>query len=248
MRPRLLAGMLLLALFTPLAAHALEFGARAYYWNIGLAADINAKGGADSTIDFKDQLGLEPKGVPTFEGYLGLGSHHLSLGYAKIDNTGDDTLSSPITFNGVAFAGNVKSKLDVTMIDAIYRWDLIDIENMLAGFSFGPELQVKYVEGEAGVSGSGKEEKKEFKGAVPMVGLGLHVGILAGFLEARARAAGIGYSGNKIIDGLAELAVTPFPFMDIGLGYRLIKVDAKFDKTTMDVNYSGPFVSLSVGW
>lgn len=250
MRLKLLVLTLLLALSVPFAAHALEFGARAYYWNLALGADINAKGGSDSTIDFKDQLGLDDKGVPTVEGYFGLGSHHITVGYAPINNTGDQKLGSTIKFNGVTFASGTKveSTLDVTMIDGIYHWDLIDVENILAGFSFGPEIQVKYVSGEAGVKGGGKDEKKEFTGAVPMVGLGAHVGILAGFLEARVRAAGIGYSGNTIIDGLAEIAITPFPFMDLGLGYRMIKVDAEFEDTTMDVNYSGPFLSLGIGW
>jgi len=75
------------------------------------------------------------------------------------------------------------------------------------------------------------------------------VGILANLLEARAKVTGVGFSDNVYLDAMADLSVTPFPFVDIHAGYRImkIKMDA-VDNFYNDFNFAGPYVGLSVGF
>jgi hypothetical protein len=52
-------------------------------------------------------------------------------------------------------------------------------------------------------------------------GVGKHH-LIANILEARAQVTGMGYSGNSVIEALADISATPFPFVDIHSGYKYI--------------------------
>ena len=58
--------------------------------------------------------------------FLQLGAHHLSLAGYRADYKGDHG-----------------SSLKYDQLEATYQWDLVDLENWIAGTSFGPVLQVK---------------------------------------------------------------------------------------------------------
>lgn len=246
-----LAGFLLtVSLTTP--AFALEFGARGYYWFPEFKSDLrlNSSGSTGTEFNLKDTFDLSNKGIPSVEAYAGIGKHHFSLMYTEVKYSGTQTLSSPITFGGKAYSGNVSGDFNFRMIDAEYQIDLLNFENLLAGFSIGAIGKVKYFEGEAKLNNAAQGETSQtFRLPIPMVGVGAHLGIIANILEARAKFTGMGYSGNYIYEGLADISVTPFPFLDIHGGYRVIgvKVDNVSDVTAKTM-FQGPFVALTIGW
>jgi len=136
------------------------------------------------------------------------------------------------------------------MIDAEYQMDLIDLKNILAGFSIGAIGKIKYFDGQAKLNSAAQgETSQSFRFAIPMVGVGANIGILANLLEARAKFTAMGYSGNFVYEGLADVSLTPFPFVDIHGGYKVIgvKVDGISD-VTANTRFQGPFVALTVGW
>jgi len=237
-------------LITP--AHALEFGVRGYYWYPALQSDLrlDAGGSTGNEFNLKDAFDISYKGVPSIEAYAGIGRHHISLMYSEASYSGTQTLTSPITFGGKTYTGSVSGDFKFRMIDAEYQIDLINLENVLAGFSLGAIGKLKYFEGEAKLNNAILGETSQtFRLPIPMVGVGAHLGILANLLEARAKVTGMGYSGNYIYEALADISVTPFAFVDIHGGYKIIgvKVDDVSDVTSK-TTFQGPYVALTIGW
>jgi hypothetical protein len=247
-----LGAAILLVLALALPAAALEFGVRGYYWYPTLKSDVRLdSGGAQGTdFDFKDKLDISNKGIPSVEAFAGVGKHHFSLMYTAVKYSGSTSSLPSTTFGGKTYSGAVSGDLNVTMIDAEYQMDLIDLKNILAGFSIGAIGKIKYFDCEAKLNSAAQgETSQSFRLAIPMVGVGANIGILANLLEARAKVTAMGYSGNFVYEGLADISVTPFPIVDIHGGYRVtgVKVDGISD-VTANTRFQGPFIALTVGW
>ncbi|MDA8124255.1 MAG: hypothetical protein M0009_03590 [Deltaproteobacteria bacterium] len=231
---------------------AFEIGARGLYWFPAFKADMKADdaGVVGDTINAKDTLGLGTKALPTVEVFGGLGKHRVTLGYTPINYSGSTTLSSAVNFGGKTFAAgtNVDTDLKLQMVDLEYQYTFLDMENLLAGFSLGAIGQIKYIDGEAKLNGGGTTADQTARVPLPMLGMGAHIGLLAGILEARAKVTGIGYSGNYIYEALADISYTPFPFLDINAGYKHIGL--KIDKSDFYLNtqFTGPYVGLTVSF
>lgn len=233
-------------------AFALEFGVRGYYWFPDLKADLrlDANGAQGTEFDLKDTFGFSNQGVPSVEAFAGYGRHHFSFMYTEVGYSGTGNVTSPINFGGKSYSGNVYGDFNFRMIDADYMYDVVSVKNILAGFAIGAIGKVKYIEGQAKlVNAANGETTQTFRLPIPMVGVGANLGILANVLEARVKAAGMGYSGNYVYEGLADIGITPFPFIDIRGGYKIIKfkVDSISDVTT-DTTFQGPYGALTIGW
>jgi outer membrane protein len=248
-----IAAIICLAFIAGLAlpAGAFEIGARAYYWFPSLKAALKA-GSSGTEFNIKDDLGISDSNTYSVETFAGLGNHHLTLSYTPLDYSADKNITRTINFNNKTYAAGsgVKTDLRLRMLDAEYRYDLLNFENILSGFSINLLGKIKYLDGEVKMNSTAAGEQKQTFGVpVPMIGAGLHVGLIANILEARAQAAGIGYSGNYFVDALADVAVTPFPFTRISAGYRYmkIKIDNVSD-TYGDLDFYGPYLGFAVAW
>lgn len=256
MRRHSAALALFLSLLCAGTASAFEVGARGAYWITTFSGEfqLDSDGVRGTLIDAQDDLGIEDEDFVFGEVWLWAGDHHLTLAGMKVDYSGDETLSEPIVFGGVTFPAGVQaeSSLEYLMLDLTYQYDLIDLENVLAGFSLGPIVQVKYLDGEVKmegrepVSGLQIEESETFRFPIPMLGVGAHLGVLADWVEVRARAAGITYQGNSLIEALGEVGVTPFPFLEIVGGYRYFSIDIDEQDVLLDYKQYGPYVGLSL--
>jgi len=238
------------------AASAFEVGVRGAYWFPTFSGEfrLDSNGTQGTLVDVQDDLGVDDENFFFGEAWLWVGDHHLTLSGMKIDYSGDETLSDPIVFGGTTFPPGVRaeSSLEYLMLDLSYQYDLVDLENFLAGFSLGPILQVKYMDGEVKmkgrepVTGFQVEESENFRFPIPMLGVGAHVGILADWVEARGKAAGMTYQGNSLIEAMGEIGVTPFPFLEIVGGYRYFSIDVDEQDVVLDFKQHGPYVGLSL--
>jgi len=247
--------LLLAVLLLPVSSLAFEVGARGYYWFPSLDGTVQVDDGGiiGTTIDFDKDLGIDDEDYPSVEAFIGLGNHHLSLTYTDIDYSGKKTLTRDINFEGWTYSAGapVSSSIEYSMIDLHYQYDLLDLENILAGFSLGGVIQVKYLDGDVSLkttAGTGIDEQEDFTLPIPMVGVNLHIGILADILEARVRGTWIGYSGNSIYELTGDVSFTPFPFMDIHGGYKTFVIDIDEDDVIFDYDMSGPYVALTVSF
>jgi len=245
----LASSLLLLALLLPASSLAFEIGARGYYWFPSLdgTARVDENGIVGSTVDFEKEFGIEDENYPSFEVFLGGGRHHLSFIYTNIDYSGRKTLTREIIFNGETYSINdlVTSSIEYKMMDLFYQYDFLNLENVLAGFSLGLVFHAKYLDGEVSLRNGGYE-KEDFIFLIPMIGFNLHIGILADLVEARLRGTAVGYSGDTLYELMADISLTPLPFLDIHGGYRTFVINIDEDDIIFDYNMSGPYLALTV--
>ncbi|HUN54275.1 MAG TPA: hypothetical protein VMU29_03880 [Smithella sp.] len=249
-----LGTIFLLTIFYTPSVFALEFGARAEYWIPTFSGDLRVdKDGVTGTdINLQSDLGIGNENIPGVEAYFGIGNHEISLSYSQVDFTGAQNINRNIVFDGKTYNAStyVESELKTSMIDFEYQYKLVNIKNILAGVSLGIIGKVKYFDGEARMNSSATGDIKEnFHIPVPMIGLGAKIGLLANILEARAKFAAMGYSGSYIYDGMADISVTPFPFLNIYGGYRAmsLKVDNVSDFYGK-MDFYGPYAGLAIGF
>jgi hypothetical protein len=145
----ILACTIVFSLMVVAQANAFELGARAYVWFPDLkTSDIQSTvaGIQDSNINTEDMLGIGNKATYSAEVYGGLGSHHVSFMFTPFGYSSSTILAAALKYNGVNYSPGtaVQSDLDYSMFDLKYQHDLINLENILAGFSIGGIAQVKY--------------------------------------------------------------------------------------------------------
>ena len=235
-----------------LPVSAFELGVRGYYWFPELSGVIRVDdaGIVGTELNLEDDLGVDNESYPVIEVFAGIGKHHLSLAFYNLDFDGDTVLTKDIYFNGELFQANerVLSSLEYDNYDVMYRYDLIDLENFLAGGSLGLVARLMVFDGSTSIASATVTAKEDFTAPIPMVGANFHVGILKDILEARVLVTGIGYSDNTAFDGQAEISLTPFPFLDIHGGYRFLKIDVEEDDVKFDFDNSGLYVALTVSF
>ncbi|MCJ7538504.1 MAG: hypothetical protein MUO88_02455 [Desulfobacterales bacterium] len=235
-----------------LPVSAFELGVRGYYWFPELSGVIRVDdaGIVGTELDLGDDLGVDNEIYPVIEVFAGIGKHHLSLACYKLDYDGDTVLTKDIYFNGELFHVNemIASSIEYDNYDVMYRYDLIDLENFLAGGSLGLVARLMVFDGSASMASATVTTKEDFTAPIPMVGANFHVGILKDLIEARVLVTGIGYSDNKVFDGQAEISLTPFPFLDIHGGYRFLKIDVEEDDVKLDFENPGFYVALTVSF
>ena len=235
-----------------LPVSAFELGVRGYYWSPELSGVIRVDdaGIVGTELDLENDLGVDNESYPIIEVFTGIGNHHLSLAFYNLDYDGDTVLTKDIYFNGKLFQANerIANSLEYDNYDVMYRYDLIDLENFLAGGSLGLVARMVVFDGSASIASATVTTKEDFTAPIPMIGANFHVGILKDILEARVLVTGIEYSDNTAFDSQAEISFTPFPFLDIHGGYRFLKIDVEEDDVKFDFDNSGLYVGLTISF
>ncbi len=236
----------------PMTVLAFDLGVRALYWFPSFDGDVKVDEAniIGTIIDLENDLGIDDESFPCLEAFLGIGKHHCSLSYTNIDYSGIKTISKNMVFKGenYSISSLVDSSIEYLMIDFQYQYDFLDLENILAGFSIGSVIQLKYLDGDIRLKSSGIREQEDFTLPIPMLGLNLHIGILSDLLEARLRGVGVSYSGDMLYELVAEVSWTPFPFLDIYGGYKKFVIDIDEDDVVLDYDMSGPYIAVAVGF
>ena len=244
--------LLLAVLLIPVSSSAFEIGARGYYWFPTLDGTVKVDEASiiGDTIDFDKDLGIEDENYPSVEVFVGGGNHHLSFTYTDIDYSGKKTLTREIKFGGKTYSASdtVTSSIQYKMMDLLYQYDFLNLENVLGGVSLGGVFQLKYLDGDVSLKTTGIDEKEDFTIPIPMIGLNLHIGILAQILQARLRATAISYSESTIYELMGDISWTPFPLVGIHGGYRTFVIDIDEDDLTFDYDMSGPYVALTLSF
>jgi outer membrane protein len=243
---------MLAVLLIPASSSGFEVGARGLYWFPSLDGNVkvDTAGIVGTSIDFEKDLGIDDESYPTIEAFIGADKHHVTLAYTNIDYSGEKTLTRTIVFDGKTYSTSslVNSSIEYRHIDFAYQYDFLNLENILAGFSLGGVFQVTYLEGKVNLKTMGIDEKEEFTLPIPMIGLNLHIGLLADILEARMRGTAIGYSGNMLYEIAGDVSYTPFPFIDIHGGYKTFVIDIDEDDIVFDYDLSGPYIALTLSF
>ncbi|QVL43375.1 MAG: TIGR04219 family outer membrane beta-barrel protein [Alcanivorax sp.] len=108
------------------AAPLVDVYAGGYAWSPDTSGSI-ASGSND--IDMEDDLGFDESDQTVL--YVGL-EHavpvlpNVRLRYMDLSDDGNNTVVSPITFNGEILAGNLASEYDMEMLDGTFYWSPLD--------------------------------------------------------------------------------------------------------------------------
>ena len=244
--------LLLPVLLLPVSSLAFEIGARGYYWLPTLDGTVKVDEASiiGTTIDFDEDLGIEDENYPSVEVFVGGGNHHLYFIHTEIDYSGRKMLTKEIKFGGKTYpvSALVTSSIQYKMMDLLYQYDFLNLENVLGGFSLGGVFQVKYLDGSVSLKTTGIDEEEDFTIPIPMIGLNLHMGILAQILQVRLRGTAISYSESTIYELMGDISWTPLPLVDIHGGYRTFVIDIDEDDLTFDYDMSGPYVALTLSF
>jgi len=251
---RALVCLALLSLAAAVPAHALpgfEAGVRGMYWFPDLSANVETTvGPVTGEFDAKADLGVEDKDFPAGEAFLRIGNLHFRLSYAQLKYSGDKVLTDNVVFNGQTFpvSSRVITNLDLKMLDGEAQFDILRPELVAADFNLGLIVKVKYVDGKVDLAGSGVTETQDFRAPVPMVGLGVGVGLMKDVLRFDARATGMAYSGNHIYEGDAFASLAPIPFFRLQGGYRIIDLSIDEDDIVAKIKLKGPYIGAQLSF
>ena len=82
--------------------------------------------------------------------------------YTQAEYSGSNTITKNIVVNGRTYnqGVTVNSNLDLKMLDAEYQYDIIKIDNILAGLSVGVLGEIKYIDSESRLNSPGLEKQQ----------------------------------------------------------------------------------------
>lgn len=244
-----LAGMLFLLLSGPAAAF--ELGVRGAYWFPLINSDLRADSGGTEgyTFDLRKDLDSGQNFFPWVEAWVGIGPHIVMVGYFSGNYGGDQTLEAGAIFDGLDFEDiNTDFSMTFTVVEITYGYKVFDVDTFLAGLDLTLLGSVKFVSFSTSLSGGGMSESRSISSIMPSLGGQVHVSILLNILEARVMALVQPLGKSTVTDIILELTVTPFPFLDIGIGWR--SVFLKIEKGDFMINHklNGPFASVTVSF
>jgi opacity protein-like surface antigen len=255
-----LAVLLISALLTSLAAGSAE----AAFWEVAhedhrtwflqftggvtmqrIEGDLSLDG--SSKLDVDDTLDLDNAktywGRLDFQPFIG---HHLVTHYQPLSFKGENTLGEDLDFNGAIFpAGDlIESKIDLTVYDFSYRYDLFLGEKV----NVSPIVSATLIDAKVEVEDktAGLKESEDILFPMPALGVrveGFPISRVGIFGEAKGFAL-----GSKAITLNAEGGLSIHLIRNLALNatyrYTLYDVDHK----SLDINtvMSGPYVGLSL--
>ncbi|WP_416399294.1 TIGR04219 family outer membrane beta-barrel protein [Allohahella sp. A8] len=232
-------------LASPAQADLLGLSLGASTWYTGITGDISSGGG---DFQLEDELGFDDgfnfSAFAMFENPIPL-IPNVRVQYSAVDQDGTGTVTAKF-FDGVAINGRTSNSLQLNQADAIVFWELLDT---VVHIDFG--LQAKFVDGKITIrekDGTANRVEEEFKAVIPMLygGAGLNLPLTG--LSAYASVAGIGYSGNSIVD--ANLALNyELNMVDVTVGWRELQIKLDdVDNVDADMTLGGPFLGVGLSF
>lgn len=211
-------------------------------WTPSYNGDITSD---NNTIDVENELGFDDSTFLT--GYVALehpvpGLPNVRLGYTELSEQASGTLTK--TFRGVSFNGDVTTDFDLTHTDVTAYWRLLDnVVNLDLG------LQAKFFDGEIKVVQTtpvARSERVDVSEVLPLAYVGAGIDLPLTGLSVGGNVAGIGYSGNRLLDVTASVKYE-INVIGVEAGYRSFDVQLDdVDNVDFDLRVGGPFVSAFV--
>jgi len=163
--------------------------------------------------------------------------------YAKINNDGSSV--TPLTLGGNTYAINSSNSLELTEIDGILYYNLLDDT---VGFTLDLGIDFKYLESSFNVSGAGNTYEESVKGIVPLAYTRVRYDIPLTNIGLDVEGKYIKYKDNSISDFSAKVDytfdITPVIQPIVEVGYRYKKYEFEHDNDSLDLKFSGFFAGI----
>lgn len=205
---------------------------------------VDGHGFSGTDIDLENDLGVDDSKGIYLDAALQLANFRLGATYTPLSFAGSGQIDRTIIFNGQEYpvGTNVKSDLDIDMIDAGLTMYLLNFDDLPVRIQLGPEIGVKYFNGDASLNDTtlGIEESEDLTFIVPQVGGRARIAF-ADFVGVTGHAYYMRYSDNQVLDGEVQVEFSPLPLLGLFAGYRYFDLKIEESDIEIDVKFSGPF-------
>lgn len=241
-----LAGLLLGFGVAAQAAPGISVYGGIYGWQQTTTGTIGSTD--QESVDFKKDLGFDKDSSAVM--YIGVEHFvpfvpNVRVQRISLDQSARGKLSKSVTIDGTNFTASdaVASKYDIDMTDlTLYYtpWDtLAKVDLGLTARKLDVKFDVKSTAANANLDASA---------TLPMLFAGVSGKLPKGFYAA-AELNAIGYSGNRLTDGLAKVGWHSPYVIGVEAGYRAINL--KLDDVSdidADLDFKGPYIALSLSF
>jgi hypothetical protein len=233
---------------SPAENYHVELGAG--FWNA--VADMQiASGAGGSSIDVKNDLGLEDRKAWEFQAVVKLAlKHKIRVQFIPISYTQTGVPRSTVTFGGQTYPAGiaVNSTLDWKAWRFGYEYDFVSNQR---GF-FGTIVDVKYTDVSATLTAGGRIGAASARAPIPALG-GIGRIYLASNLSLTGELTGFAFPGGWIKSTSGHYAdmdiYAMLNFVDsfgIRAGYRKFDVEYVRENDTGTFKLSGPYLGVSI--
>lgn len=241
LKPRIL-GIIASALCATAQADVIGASAGVVAWNPDFKGDVRSGG---ESVSVEDDLRLKDDWFT--QAYVAL-EHpipllpNIKLQFTELTQDGQGQVNA--TFNGVNFGGPVKSELDLSHADLVLYYEVLD---NIVSLDLG--LGARFFDGQLKITQTNvanRSSQTDLDEVIPLVYVAPSVSLPLTGLSVGAEVAGIGYSGNRLMDVTARIR---YEIVVVGIeaGWRQLEVKLDdIDDIDADIKFGGPFVSLMV--
>ena len=214
----------------------------ASYWYAGVSGEAVS---GDDKVDMESDLGFENDSFFEIAATL---EHpvpalpNIRVKYADLDQTEDGSFTG--TFEGAAYTGAVETNLDLSHMDLILYYEILD--NYV---SVDVGLDIKKFDGQFNIAD--KDNPSEVSNTkidevLPLLYVSAEVELPLTNLFLGAELSGVSYSGNRLTDSKIRLR-QGFGLVFLELGYRQmsLKVD-DLSNVDVDVDFDGAYLSTGL--
>jgi hypothetical protein len=232
----------------------LEIELRGWFTSIGAESSVLEEvfGGK---LDIDSELGLDDDDVPEIRfRWQFAPKHALVLRYVGLDYSGSDFVAKPLLFDGglAGIFNTVKADLSLDYGRIGWRWSVVGEAG--ADFKLDTILDVAILSADASYERYSllnpffPADDDDVGGtiALPLIGLAADLKVMS-HLEIFGELSGM-YLGNygSMLDLEAGARILLGDSFTLSAGYRLLDVDAEYDDEDGNLDFSGPFVGVSV--
>jgi len=227
----------LFALSTTAQADALSLTVGGGIWNATPDGTFN-KVNDSTSVDVKDNLFLDTES----QGYAFITLEHFipiipNVRLIYTDNSYAGNGTSTFTFDGQPFNGNVVSDIQMTTLDLIAYYEVLDnIVSLDIGLNIR-QLSIDYT-----ITSAASVTTDSFNETIPMLYALVGVTPWPDFLLS-AEMSYVTYNGSTVSDFTAKVSYTTNFLVGIEAGYRSQALELDdINNTNADISFDGPFV------
>jgi hypothetical protein len=204
--------------------------------------------GLGTDVDLVDDLGFDET-EPYWEGRLQIKfaqRHKFNFAYLPFKEDADKVITTTIEFAGQTYpvGTRVESKVDLKALKVGYEYDFLSGESGFLGAMLDVLLADASVELKAPALGI--EEKEEFTGPIPLLGLVGRVYPVQ-WVNVTGRVSGVSLgSYGYAVDAEGSVNVNPVKYLGISAGYRYLRTKADYNDDSLDLTLAGPFIALNL--
>jgi hypothetical protein len=246
---------------TPAFAQDEHVGVRVREWFARMSGAIEGDDGSGNStrIDLADDLGLGDRNLThELQAYLRIPVlGRIYLGWWEAHDSGSETLSQSINYNGFNYnaSDRIDSEvtLDVAYLTYEFAFPTIPLGDLLK-LELALQAGVRGLRGVGSISDTTGGFSGTKRGSVGLPTLGAHVTLeLFSFVRAEVEVLGLTFSyGGYHMDYLeacAEIVAQPLPWLFAGVGYKYVNLDLRYNGTqtfNLDVGVAGIYVTVGI--